>query len=300
VSANGVYWNLAFGVKPAISNCRLRTRATAAAAADGISGLVPAGEVYPVLTWQVDLATCRAEPLTPDDPDAPVAIGYTSLAADVPTTFDYALLGGVTPGPVCAPACMNGGSCVGPGTCSCVDRFTGPRCETPPVTTAKRVFRTAAVFSGDLGGLVGADAKCQAEAVSAGLTGTFKAWLSTPLVSAASRFTQHPGPYEKLVGATLVRVANDWADLTDGSLLSTLDTTAQGDGRGHAQVWTATFADGSAESIGDCSGWTDGTDSGRVHQGSVGQTSRTDAYWSTYGSRVAYCDEGKPLFCFQQ
>lgn len=298
VSANGVYWNVAFGVKPAIANCRLRTRATASAGADNFSGMVDTGLVYPVIDWQVDLGTCGAEPLTPNDPDAPVTVGYTSLSADQPTTFDYRLVSG-TPGPVCAFACINGGTCSAPGTCACVDGFTGPQCETPPVTSGKRVF-VSSPSSGDLGGLAGADMKCQTEAASAGLTGIFKAWLSTPTVSVSSRFTQHAGPYETLVGTTLVRIANDWADLTDGALLAPISTNALGQGVGGQQVWTATGPDGSAEPVGDCSGWTDGTDSGGVHQGSAGQTGRTDQFWSSYGSRVAYCNESKPVFCFEQ
>ena len=43
----------------------------------------------------------------------------------------------------------------------------------------KRVFVTSANYTGDLGGLVGADSKCQALADSAGLDGNYKAWLST-------------------------------------------------------------------------------------------------------------------------
>ena len=49
------------------------------------------------------------------------------------------------------------------------------------------VFTTEAGYSGNLGGLAGADGICAAHAAGAGLTGMFVAWLSTSTVSAVSR-----------------------------------------------------------------------------------------------------------------
>src|SRR5580692_9705113 len=47
----------------------------------------------------------------------------------------------------------------------------------PPIFN--KVFVTSATFTGDLGGQKGADAKCARVAKAVGLSGTFKAWLST-------------------------------------------------------------------------------------------------------------------------
>jgi hypothetical protein len=52
------------------------------------------------------------------------------------------------------------------------------------------VFLTSAVFGAKLGGIEGADAKCQAAAESAGLDGTFRAWISTPASSPMVNFVQ--------------------------------------------------------------------------------------------------------------
>jgi hypothetical protein len=95
----------------------------------------------------------------------------------------------------------------------------------------------AAVRSRGLGILIlghpVADSRCQALAEGAGLSGTFKAWISGRVDTgsgpvphgAVDRFTQATVPYE-LVNGT--KVADDWADLTDG----TLDHAIELDGRG--------------------------------------------------------------------
>jgi hypothetical protein len=59
------------------------------------------------------------------------------------------------------------------------------------------VFTTKAVFDGDLGGLAGADAKCNTYAKAAGLSGTFRAWLSDSGTDAISRVPEG-GPWRIL------------------------------------------------------------------------------------------------------
>ncbi len=73
-----------------------------------------------------------------------------------------------------------------------------------------RAFITSTKYDGNLGGLTGADAKCQARAVAAGLTGTWKAWLSDGSTSAASRLTHPTGQITTVNG---IVIANDWASL---------------------------------------------------------------------------------------
>ncbi|TNF27018.1 MAG: hypothetical protein EP329_20215 [Deltaproteobacteria bacterium] len=101
--ANKVYWNIALGVRAAISGCELRTRGTADDGADPADhvdgGTIEAGSVYPVIAWDVDLATCQAEQL---DNSVMVASGYTGVA-DGATTFDYAWAPGALPVRTCPP-----------------------------------------------------------------------------------------------------------------------------------------------------------------------------------------------------
>lgn len=76
--------------------------------------------------------------------------------------------------------------------------------------TQRIVFVTSEEFSGDLGGLEGADAKCAVAAKAANLDGTFKAWLSVGPDSAASRHTLHDVPYVAVDGTMVVTSGLDF------------------------------------------------------------------------------------------
>jgi len=85
----------------------------------------------------------------------------------------------------------------------------------PPFCSKKIIFLSSQQFTTNLGGLAGADLKCQNAAESAGLNGIYKAWLSDSNISAKDRLTHSPAPYIRTDG---VIVANNWFDLTDGWL----------------------------------------------------------------------------------
>ena len=90
----------------------------------------------------------------------------------------------------------------------------------------KTVFVTNASFKGNLGGLTGADEKCQAEAddlASIVPSGTYLAWLSDGTDSPDTRFAKSSDPYVLPDGT---RIAEDFTDLTDGSILQLLNMTA--------------------------------------------------------------------------
>lgn len=56
------------------------------------------------------------------------------------------------------------------------------------------VFVTRGTYPADLGGIAGADVRCQSSAAAAGLEGVYRAWISDSSVNAADRFTW-PGPW---------------------------------------------------------------------------------------------------------
>lgn len=167
-------------------------------------------------------------------------------------------------------------------------------------TDIRTVFVSEAVTSGDLGPspLSSADALCQGEADTAGLQGTFAAWLSTgPADAPASRFDRSTGPYV-LPDGTLV--ARDWDDLVDGSLSVPIDTTAAGDSifdsvtNPDGYTWTGTEADGTA-AIATCSGWSSAS-SGLL--GASGASDRTTPVWSHEIDDS--CNAAYSLVCVQQ
>jgi len=105
VAAIKVYWNVALGVTSGISACRLRTAATADDGDDpndGVDGgVIVAGDVYPFVAWDVDLATCAEEPLT-FGTAATVAATYTGTS-DPALSFVYGFGENVAAG--CNGAC---------------------------------------------------------------------------------------------------------------------------------------------------------------------------------------------------
>jgi len=91
-------------------------------------GNIAAGAVYPYIQWDVNLATCGAEPLTFGDDTAMVRADYTTTGG-AGRGFAYGYGPNLTAGPFCAVACQNGGQCVS-GACVCATGFSGTACET--------------------------------------------------------------------------------------------------------------------------------------------------------------------------
>jgi cysteine-rich repeat protein len=173
----------------------------------------------------------------------------------------------------------------------------------PEMCQAKRylVFVTAGKWSGNLGGLAGADAKCQAEAETSKLKGTYRAWLSTSEKSAKDRLGLSTGPnipFELRGDST---VAMDWSDLTTADnnlnyLLSSISTDANGNpvGNNSTSVWTHTAPDGSSLGGSDCKGWTDSTTP--LLTGGNGTLTKS-VLWTAEGSKACFVENH--LYCFQ-
>lgn len=133
--------------------------------------------------------------------------------------------------------CIEGVCACKPGYADCTD---APGCETATNTNAEhcgecgrecgsgtciagrctaRVFVTSKLFKGNLGGLSGADQKCQSLADAVDLGGQFRAWLSDASTPITTRFQAPAGGYVRLDG---VVIANDWSELAVGKTLQHL------------------------------------------------------------------------------
>ena len=164
----------------------------------------------------------------------------------------------------------------------------------------RTVFITSAAFNSSLGGLIGADAKCQAEAddpASIVPSGTYMAWLSDGTDSPDTRFTKSSHPYLLPDGT---KVAEDYTDLTDGSILHPLDMEPTGNRiNGLDKFWTGTWADGTTTPLSvTCTGWK--ADPLTGHYGMHGQTNVTTSSWSTRHSNHSCRNSSARLLCFQQ
>jgi hypothetical protein len=159
-----------------------------------------------------------------------------------------------------------------------------------PAVTGKRAFITSAAVAGNFGSLAAGDGLCQSAATGAGLSNptSFKAWLSTSTIGAASRFVSN-GPWVRLDG---VRIASSKADLIDGRLATTINLTETGHYLVGAQAWTATIYNGTAAGA-NCKDWFGGVGYG----GYTGVAN--DAHkWTLGGS--ATCDTtSQHLYCLE-
>ncbi len=160
----------------------------------------------------------------------------------------------------------------------------------------KTVFVTSVSFKGNLGGLTGADDKCQAQAdgpASIVPSGTYLAWLSDGTDSPDTRFTKSSHPYLLPDGT---KFAEDFIGLTGGSILHPIDIDSTGERLGKQLFWAATNADGtSAQSLLTCVGWVEPY---ATAKGMTGSTIETGKLWSSY--QHDYCKRSHQLACFQQ
>jgi hypothetical protein len=199
--------------------------------------------------------------------------------------------------PSVSPTCGNGireypEQCDPPGgdpvaECGYATAVCTATCECEP---AKVIFVTSGSYQGDFGGLAGADAICQAS--SALLGGTFKAWLSDTYTSAADRLTHAVGHYVDVNG---VKIADDWNDLTDGTIDNPISVNENGVSDTNLEVWTGTHTDGTSYLPLFCLEWTYTNPADMPVYGTTGTTSFG---WtqSAHGS----CDVFRHLYCVQQ
>ena len=216
--------------------------------------------------------------------------GYTAVACGGDDCDDAR--GDVNPGE--AETCDNDRDDDCDGDLDCVDAD----CASDPQCVDRRiVFLTQNGYDGDLGGLAGADATCQAEAAAAGLSGTYKAWLSDSSDSPATRFSTAGGPFILVNG---IVVASAWGDLIQGAIRYPIMYTAAGDRlEDYIEVWTNTnpFGERNSDNPGhSCQDWYDNTDD---NVGYFGLSSLSSSVWTLFGTEL--CDYAQQhLYCFQQ
>ncbi|MCS7029534.1 MAG: hypothetical protein NZ519_12295 [Bacteroidia bacterium] len=155
------------------------------------------------------------------------------------------------------------------------------------------------IITGNMGGLAGADNLCQtiANTYIPGNTATFKAWLSSSTVAASARLTHASIPYR----ARNEIIADNWADLTDGTLDNALVRLVQALAYcGSCWVWTNTTPTGgifSTNPNNNCNNWTSNSSSLQGRAG-VSDPAITNAGWTDTG--YYSCSNDFPLYCLEQ
>lgn len=217
---------------------------------------------------------CRVKALKKGKPVDPACL------AKVETTYQKAMAGAEK-----SATCADGAEQLE----ALVVQFVG---EAAGQTIGKTVFITSTTHTGNLGGLAGADAICQARADEAGLGGTFRAWLSDAGTSARDRLTHAAVPYVLVDGT---RVASNWEDLVDGSLDHRIDLTEIGATVDNPYAWTSTTPSGDKFSVSLCASWN--TTQGSLY-GGRGLATAVDGRWTNFS--LMTCGVASRLYCFQQ
>jgi len=152
-----------------------------------------------------------------------------------------------------------------------------------------RAFVTSTTYNGNLGGLSGADAKCQARAAAAGLGGTWAAWLSTSTVDARERI---PAVEYRTTTGTIA--TSDGADFYDGTLDANIDRDEFGN-VAVPNIWTGTNNDGT-KAAGNCSDWTSTSGTATLGKNDFPAAS---GVWSSQ-STASCLNSGLRLYCFER
>jgi len=161
-------------------------------------------------------------------------------------------------------------------------------CERP-----RRIFVTSASYTGNLGGLAGADMKCQGLADGVNLGGTFLAWLSDDTGSPMTRLdTGFTGAY-KLVDGTVIASAG-WPDLTDGTLAHGIDRDEKNTAILDGVVWSNTSPAGAKVSPDSCKNW---LSSKVIDGGRLGSSDAVDDTWTDVAA--SNCAPSSRLYCVE-
>jgi hypothetical protein len=157
----------------------------------------------------------------------------------------------------------------------------------PPASNAsgtKRVFITSIKYNGNLGGIDGADSKCNKSAAIAMIGGTWRAWISNDQQDAVHRI-KDVGPWYTVDEKT--KMYDDIFDLIVGPLIGTwLDELGNNVTAGNLTVWTGT--EQGKRVYGNCDNWTNASGGG------------TETDLSQRASIHYSCYETFPLLCVEQ
>jgi hypothetical protein len=158
------------------------------------------------------------------------------------------------------------------------------------------IFATSTDYDGNLGGIPGADAKCQARAdvsTNARIKGrSFVAWISTLASSASARLTHGTMPYVRPDG---MMVASDWTALVKGTIDNAILFDELGGSSPNGRAWTGTNSNGGGYSSYACTSW---TNTSPTLPGVAGNVGGNGSGWSSDG--LDACSSTHRLYCVER
>ena len=179
-------------------------------------------------------------------------------------------------------------------------------CKTGCAWDGRVVFISSVAYTGDLGGITGADLKCQilAQAQQIHEPGRFKAWLSDADDSPLSRFSFGP---ERLVMPNGVQVAKNLDALILDGPGDGITVTEQRDSVLQRRVWTNTAVTGDIFSETDhCADWISSNKTLGARQGANAVPKQPAEAWNTWSSEKSWtsfvigsCSKPAHLYCIE-
>ncbi|MFH1696810.1 MAG: hypothetical protein ABH854_02780 [Candidatus Diapherotrites archaeon] len=158
------------------------------------------------------------------------------------------------------------------------------------------VFVTSQQWTGNLGGVSGANGKCQAAAEAAGLPGNWGVIIATESYEPVNYLPDIA--YRRMDGAI---IADNVADLFDGFIDVKINIDEYGNVK-DVNVFTGTDSDGQASksplgTYRNCSNWTSDL---ATADGQAGRTNSSNSFWIRDSSDEGWednCGEQKSLYC---
>ncbi|MCY1059884.1 DUF4215 domain-containing protein [Nannocystis sp. SCPEA4] len=194
------------------------------------------------------------------------------------------------PGESCGDGTRNG-----PEECDDANQVDDDDCSNTCIAF-RRVFVTADGFTGNLGGIVGADAKCTQAAIDGLLPGDVEwlAWLSDGTSAPEGRMDTDYQGYFKLINGDIV--AHGWADLSDGMLSVPININENGaPAEDPLAAWSNVTPDGLPVANGaHCNKWTSAK---MADQGHYGDVSASGVTWTNVGPFA--CSSQHHIYCVQ-
>lgn len=179
----------------------------------------------------------------------------------------------------------------------------GSMCRLSP----RLVFLTSAAYSGAMGGLAGADQRCnEFAAQQPALTGTYRAWLMVAGQSLADRFPEFAAPVAwSFTNTSAGLLAKSFAELVAEGPAEPVAFTESGEAVPQQLVWTAISKDGLAPG-GDCAQWTSELGSPALvgytgYVPNVGPEAlqwQVERLWTDWGEKEV-CNKKLPIYCVQ-
>jgi hypothetical protein len=183
----------------------------------------------------------------------------------------------------------SGGGCTGTGTCVVTIGAATTVTATFSLQPNIAFVTSTSNHTGNLGGLTGADAICNARAQAVNLPGTYRAWLSTTTVNAIDRLGSASG-WVRVDGKPLV---NSRTDLVNERFFHPLRIHERNLDVGVGTALTATSPNGTRNAgSSTCGDWT-ATPAENV---SRGLTEGMGSLWTTFTS--SSCTNPARLYCF--